>query len=201
MRSDKKWSVQPTVSIELKDCIYRLSYITDQPVKDVVEAICEHGLERKKVISHLSQNFRRTVRVDNTLYIGDIERIPVKKRIAVGRTERISTRVDGNMHETLKVLAYSLDCSIARACALLLDASVRDVEFIDEFVQNYLQKHVDYNRMKELKKVLKYINENNPYSEEVSWGSFLSYLVDEVKLNAEKIQDSVETFVINHWKK
>lgn len=201
VRSDRKRDVQPTVSRELKDCIYRLSYITDTPIKDVAEKICINGFGRNKVISHLSQNFRRDVRIDNTLYIGDVNRISVKKRTATGQSERISIRFKAEMYESLSVLAYSLDCSVARATSLLLDATVREVDFINEFVRGYLSKHVDEQRMQELKKVLRYINSANPYAEEVSWTVFLSYLMREVKVSAEKVQDTVTDFIVHNWKK
>lgn len=201
VRSDKKRDVQPTVSKELKDCIYRLSYITDKPVKDIAEQICISGFRRKSVISSLSQNFRREIRVDNTLYLGDVERPTVRKRTRPGHSERITIRFKSDMYERLSVLAYALDCSVARATGLLLDASVREVDFINSFVKGYLTEHVDEKRMEELKKVLRYINSNNPYAEEVSWFVFISYLMSEVKVHAEKVQDTVTNFVVNRWDK
>ena len=199
VRSDKKRDVQPTISKELKHCIYRLSYITDTPVKDVAEEICINGFRRKSVLSYISTNFRRDIRIDNTLYMGDSLRPSVKKRTAPGQSERISIRFKGNMHESLSVIAYALDCSIARATALLLDATVREVDFVNEFVKDYLTEHVDEDRMNELKKVLKYINSNNPHEEEVSWFVFLSYLMQEVKVHTDKVQDTITDFVINQW--
>lgn len=199
VRSDKKKDVQPTISIELKDCIYRLSFITDTPVKDVAEAICTSGLGNKKVVSYLSQNFRRDVRIDNALYMGDINRVSVRKRVTNTRTERISIRFKMGMHESLSVLAYAMDCSIARATGLLLDASVREVDFINEFVKSYLSSHIDDTRMRELKKVLRYINANNPFAEEVSWFAFVNYLMSEMKNSAEKVHDTVAEFVVNKW--
>ncbi|MDA6082696.1 hypothetical protein OSJ97_24410, partial [Escherichia coli] len=56
-RSDKKRDVKPTISIDLKNCIYRLSYITNTPVKDVIETICEKGLQSRKVMEYLSEYF------------------------------------------------------------------------------------------------------------------------------------------------
>lgn len=201
IRSDKKRDVKPTVSKELKDCIYRLSYITDTPVKDVAEQICMNGFGRQKVVSHLSSNFRRDVRIDNTLYIGDINRVSVRKRTSPGQSERISIRFKSDMYERLSVIAYALDCSVARACALLLDSTVRDTDFVNNFAQEYLNKHVDKQRMEELKKVLQYINSGNPYEEEISWTVLLSYLMREVKVSAEKVQDTVTDFIVHNWKK
>lgn len=201
VRSDKKRDVQPTVTKELKDCIYRLSYITDVPVKDVAEQICIAGFCNQGVLSYLARNFRRDVRIDHVLYMGDIGRVSVNRRNLFGRSERISIRFKSNMYENLSILSYALDCSVARATSLLLDATVRDVDFINEFVRRYISEHMDEKRMNELKNVLKYINGRNPHEEEISWTVFLSYLMKEVKVSAEKVQDTVAEFVINHWKR
>lgn len=201
VRSDKKRDVNPTVSIYLRDCIFRLSYITDNSVMSVAEAICVNGIASKKVISHLSENFRRPVRIDNVLYMGDMTRLPVKKRTAAGQSERVSIRFTSQTYEAINALSWALDCTVSRACALLLDASVRDSDFINEFVRRYLEDNIDEQRMRELRKVLKYVNANNPYNEEYSWAALLSFMVDEVKSGAEKVQDTVSNFVIHNWKK
>lgn len=200
VRADKKRDVKPTVSLELRDCIYRISFITDVPIKDVIEAICINGIGRRIVVGHLSLNFRRNIRISNTLYRGDPERMPVKKRQSSGRTDRIHTRVLPEMYDALASLAYALDCSVSRACALLLDASVRDSEFINEFVRRYLEKNIDDERMRELRKVLKYINANNPYNEVYSWAALLSFMVEEVRESAGKVTDTVSTFLVNNWR-
>lgn len=200
VRSDKKTDVKPTVLNALANTIERLSFITKTPIWSVIEKICINGIGQKKVVSYLSQNFRRTVRIENTLYLGDINRVSVKKRMPAGETVRLSTQFKADMIEKLAVLAYALNCSVARACALLLDASLRDGDYINEFVRGYLEENIDEERMKELKKVLKYINTDNPYEEEFSWASLLSYMIDEVKDSALKIQDTVTEFIVHHWK-
>ncbi|WWS90576.1 hypothetical protein V6B14_22400 (plasmid) [Sporosarcina psychrophila] len=200
VRIDKKMDVKPTVPIALADTVNRLSFITDTPVWEVVEKICINGFQQKKVISYLSQNFRRTVRIGNTLYLGDINRVSVKKRMKAGKTERLTSRFKADMHESLDVLAIGLACSKSRACALLIDASVRDWDFVNEFVRSYLEDNIDEERMKELKKVMKYINADNPYDEVFSWAAFLSYIFDEVKGSTGKIQDTVKEFIVHHWK-
>ncbi|MCM3176307.1 hypothetical protein [Cytobacillus horneckiae] len=47
-RSDKKKDIKPTINIKLHECINRLSYITNTPVKDVGVHICMAELESKK---------------------------------------------------------------------------------------------------------------------------------------------------------
>jgi len=200
VRSDKKTELQPWVSKELRDCIHRLHLITGVAVKNVGEAICFSGICNKKVISYLSQNFKRDIRLDNTLYFGDLNRISVKKRSAAGQNKPISIRFKSQTYEVISVLAYALDCSPSLACALLLDASVRDVDFVNDFVEAHLKKHIDEKQMNELKKVLKYVNANNPYEETISWARLLSYMVSEAKVGVDKVQDAVSDFIVNNWR-
>lgn len=200
-RSDKKRDIKPTVTVQLRDCIYRLSFITDTPVKDVIEAILIDGSQRKKPLSHLSQYFLRDMRIGSTVYMGDTSRSPIGRRGSTDKTVRMSTRVTQAMYADMEGVAFAMGCSVSRATALLIDATVRDVDFVNDFVREYLEEHVDEERMRELKKVLKYINAGNPYNERISYAALLSYLVDEVKIGAEKVQDTVSEFVINQWNK
>lgn len=201
VRSDKKRSINPTVSLELRDCIYRLAFITETPIKDVIADILIEGSQRKKPMDHLSQYFIRDVRIGNALYMGDNQRMAINRQSSTDKTVRISTRVTQGMYSDLEGIAYSMGSSVSKACALLLDATIRDVEFVNEFARKYIEANVDEKRMKELQKVLKYINAGNPYDERMSWPTLLSYLVDEVKEGAEKLQDTVTEFVINRWDK
>ncbi|MEK3935900.1 hypothetical protein MKY41_11285 [Sporosarcina sp. FSL W7-1349] len=200
VRSDKKRDIKPTVTKELKDCIYRLSFITDTPIKDVIEEILIAGSTNRKVISYLSRYFLRDVKIGNSIYLGDSDRMPVSKRTPNEKGERISTRVTESMHDSLSAIGYAMGCSVARATTLLLDATVRDTEFVNEFARTYIEANVDEKRMKELKKVLAYINAGNPYDERISWASLLTYLMDEVRIGVEKVQDTVTEFVVNHWR-
>ncbi|AIE61761.1 hypothetical protein [Bacillus methanolicus] len=197
-RSDKKRDVKPTITIQLKECIYRLSYITNTPVKDVAETICEAGLVSRKVMDYLSQHFRRPVRLKNTLYMGDLDRSSLQKRSSAGQCERITIRLPQGTYENLTALAYALDVTPSRATALLLDASIRNSDFINEYVRDYLKQHLDDGRMRELKKVMKFINTNNPYEEEISWSALLSFLFDELKIGASNISESIQDW-LDKW--
>jgi hypothetical protein len=193
-RSDKKIDCKPTISLKLKECIYRLSYITNTPVKDVGEEICKAGLSSKKVVDYLSNNFRRDFRFGNTFYMGDLDRTSLKKVNGNEPKERITIRFRKEDYETLNLLAFALDVSTSKATAILLEASILNTHFIDRFTKQYLKEKLDDTRMKELKKVLRYINKNNPYDDHVSWGSLLSFLYDEVKTSTTTM-----TNAINNW--
>jgi len=193
-RSDKKIDCKPTISINLKECIYRLSYITNTPVKNVAEEICKAGIRSRRVIEHLSNHFRRNFRLDSTVYIGDLKRPSLQRIRYRGETDRITIRFMQQDFELITALAYALDVTPSKATAILLESSIKDTNFINRFTRNYISGQLDQSRMKELKKVLSYINQNNPYEEKISWAALLSFLYDELKTSANTM-----TNALNNW--
>lgn len=193
-RSDKKRDVKPTVSSELKNCVYRLSYITNTPVKDVVETICEKGLQNRNVIDYLSQYFLREYHFKNTVYMGDFGRESLQRKYQSGKNERITTRFSQITYENVKDLSDALDVTPSKATALLLDASIRNTNLLNAYVKRYLHGHIDQRRMTELKQVLAYVKKNNPYGEDMSWYTLLSIIFEEVKESTVNVKAAV-----NHW--
>lgn len=194
-RSDKKRDVKPTISVDLKNCVYQLSYITNTPVKDVVEIICEKGLQSRRVLEYLSKNFRREFQFMNTIYMGDLGRESLQRKYQSGKNERITTRFTQDTFEIIKKLSDALDVTPSKATALLLDASVRNTNLLNNFVKAYLYNHIDDNRMKELKLVLKYINKNNPYNEEISWLTLLSIIFEEIKESTGSVKQTIHNWL------
>ncbi len=194
-RSDKKRDVKPTISNNLRECVYRLSYITNTPVKDVVEILCEKGLKSRKVIDYLSQHFRRNFQYLNTVFIGNFERESLQHKYQSGKNVRITTRFNSIIYEDISSLAYALDVTPSKATALLLEASVRNTNILNAFVKTYLHGQIDNSRMKELKQVLKYINKNNPYKEEISWFALLSMIFDDIKDSTSNVKDKIHSWI------
>lgn len=199
IRSDKKVDCQPTISIELKDVIYRISYVIDTPVKDICEAICIDGMRSRKVLSELSQHFRRTVRLGNTMYMGDINRPSSQRLYPVGKRERIGIRFMAHDFENISSLAFALGVTPSRATALLLDASIRNSDFINTYFERYLTRELDANRMKELKEVIRFLNKNNPYTERISWLALLSFLYTEIRGSASTLNETIAEY-IEKWR-
>lgn len=199
VRSDKKREVKPTIHIELKDTIYRISYVVDTPVKDIVETICLFGLDSRNVITHLSENFKRNVRFHNTLFMGDLEKPSVQRLKPGTRTERISTRLKQPDYENLVTLAFALDVTPSRAAALLIDASIRHSDFVNSYFQQQISETLNYNQMIELRKIINFINNNNPYDETVSWLALISYIYAEIKDSAVSFNETLNDF-IDKWK-
>lgn len=197
-RSDKKRDVKPTISYDLKQCIYRLSYITNTPVKDVVEILCEKGLKSKKVIDQLSKYFRRNLQYRNTFYMGDSQRESLQRKNYSVHNERITTRFSQQTFENIKSLSDALDVTPTMATALLLNASVKNTNIINAFVKHYLSNEIDAKRMKELKQVLKFINKNNPYEQELSWFSLFSMIHEEVQESTQNIKKAIGNWLDKH---
>lgn len=194
-RSDKKRDIKPTIPVPLKECIERLSYITNTPVKDVSVAICESGLKSKKVIEFLSEGFRRDYRFNQIFFLGDLSKHSLQKEKIAGLKERITLRFTSSTYEKINALAYALDVTPSKATALLLDASIRNTNYVNDFVKHHLENQLDPGRMKELKEVLKFVNKNNPYNEEVSLAALISHLVDELKTGADHLGSTLQSWM------
>ncbi|MEK5109808.1 hypothetical protein MHI57_24390 [Cytobacillus sp. FSL K6-0129] len=193
-RSDKKRDIKPTISIDLKNCIYQLSYITNQPVKDIVEILCEKGLQSRKVMEYLSQYFRRDYQFFKTRFFGQLERESLQRKYQSPKNERVSVRFTQLTYEDIRKLSDALDVTPSKATALLLDASVRNANLLNAMVKLFLHEQLDPSRMDELKRVMKYVNKNNPYNEEISWFNLLSFIFDEVKDTTTNVK-----VAINNW--
>ncbi|UOQ49320.1 hypothetical protein MUN88_04130 [Gracilibacillus caseinilyticus] len=157
--------------------------------------ICEKGLQSRSVIDHLSEYFRRDYKHNNTLYIGDLGKESLQRKWQSGKNERVTTRFTQDAYEKIRMLSDALDVTPSKAAALLLDASVRNTHLLNSFVKSYLHQHLDTNRMKELKLVLKYINKKNPYNEDISWFTLLSMIYDEIKDNTKNVKVKINQCV------
>ncbi|MEK4627333.1 hypothetical protein MKZ17_03705 [Solibacillus sp. FSL R7-0682] len=198
-RSDKKRDIHPTILIELKDTIYRINYIISRPIKDICEDACLHGLNSKRVLNELSQYFKRNVRFQNTSYIGHLDNPPIQRMSTSSHTERIGIRFKAFDYENICTLAYALNVTPSRATALLLEASLMDYDFINPYLEKHLANTLDDNRMKELKKVIRFLNSNNPYDERISWLELLSYIFKEIKNGSAPVHDTLVDY-INKWR-
>ncbi|WP_044782864.1 MULTISPECIES: hypothetical protein [Bacillus cereus group] len=197
-RSDKKKDIKPTVSLNLKETICRISYITTTPVKDVSEYICSIGLSSKQVMDLLSEYFRRDLVFGNTCYIGNLEKVSLQRQKIDGPTDRITIRFTQQISEKINALAYALDVTPSKATAILLEVSLKNSCIVNKYLKMYLQQQLDPVRMKELKKIIKFINQNNPYEEEFSWTEFLSYIFEEVKNSTKSIPDNINDWLDKH---
>ena len=197
-RSDKKRDVKPTIDVNLKDAIYRLSFVTRTPVKEVCEELCLYSINNRKTRDNISNYIRRDIRLDNTFFNGNREReeLPINTK---GETERISLRLTSEVHEMVNVLAYGLDCTVSKACALLLHEGMNDFEFVNHYVRKYLEDSLDEHTLREVEKIVSYVEKENGESKD-SWAAVLSAMVDEVKKPVITAKEVVGEFLISNWR-
>ncbi|MFY0519307.1 hypothetical protein ACOMCU_15990 [Lysinibacillus sp. UGB7] len=201
VRCDKKENIKPTILLDVKAAINRLAYITDTPVKDIGEYLCKEALRSKEIIGLISKYLKRDIIVDNTFYRGDRQNPSINRRTDAGECERITIRVTTEVNDLIEDLAYSLGCFKARASAALIEYAINDYGIVDDFVRGFLEEGIDKQKMRELKRLMKFVNENDSNTE-FTWASLLSVIVDEVKVNPllhnpEKV---VEEYLINNWR-
>lgn len=145
-RSDKKRDVKPVIALHLKDTIYNLSHILEAPVKDVAETLCIHGVQSKEIIDQLSINFKRSARLSNTIYFGDVENESLQRRTDKSTHERITIKFKQEDFEDMALLAYALDVTPSRAVALLLAVSITNSDTLYTLLNehaNHIMSKVD----------------------------------------------------------
>ena len=192
VRSDKKREVKPVIKLELKDAIYRLSYITYTPVKDVCARLCSYVINDKRAIGHYSQYFQRDIRLSNTLYFGH----PSNKRFTKrdpGENDRLTVRFTQAEYDSIAILSYALDCTPSRTVAVLLYGAMSNMEFVNRYIREYLDGHLSENQMRELRGVLKYVNHRSDAS--MSWMALLGTIVDEVTAPVTRVKDAVSEYL------
>lgn len=196
-RLDKKRDVKPTLKLDLKDAIYRLSNITYTPVKDVCPSLCMFVIKDRKTIEHLSQFFKRDLLFDNTMFRGHITNKTISKRINVPG-ERVTIRFSQSEYSAIALLAFSLDCTVSRATAILLEISMSQARFVNAYIKEFLQHELSESQMREFKEILRYINKNGESHH--SWASLLAHVVDEVGSPVNRIKEAISSFIDLNWR-
>lgn len=196
-RSDKKRDVKPTIGLDLKDAIYRISYITNTPVKDVGEQLSTLVIQDRKAIEDLAKYFKRDLLFDNTIFRGHISNESIIKR-SKERGERVTIRFTQKEYASIAALSYALDCTPSRAIAILLDISMSNVRFVNIYVKKYLQQELSESQMKELQLVLRYVNKVGESHH--SWASLLAHVIDEVGSPVSKIKEVINEFIDLKWR-
>lgn len=192
IRSDKKKDVKPTLSFELKDTIYRLSYITYTPVKNIGEALCIDAMYNQKIITSLASHFKRNIKIGNTMYIGNRDSNQIPKRLPAP-TDKITIRFKQAHFDFIYDLAYALNVSPSRVVAILLQYAMSDMATVNRFIVSYLEHELTTNQLKELKEVLRYINQNSQHHH--SWYAFLSAIVDETNGTVTRLKEMITNFL------
>lgn len=155
-RSDKKKEVKALLPIELKDFIYRISYVTHTPIKDIGDQLCSLALQNEKIINELSQHFQRGIHFNNIFYNGTNGTPRIPKRFD-GAKDRISMRLSQRLFELVAVISYALDCQPSRTVAVLLQKIVMDRALMTTYINQSLPDRLTMHQQRELGAILSYI--------------------------------------------
>jgi len=196
-RVDKKRDVKPTVELDLKDTIYRLSGITFLPVKDVCPALCMLVINDRRSIEYLSKFFKRDLLFDTTIFRGHVTNKSVEKRLN-GYGERITMRLSQIEYAKVALLAFALDCTVSRATAILLEMSMSEVRFVNAYIKEFLRHELSESQMREFKEILRYVNKHGESHH--SWASLLAHVMDEVGTPVTRISEAVSDFIDLKWR-
>lgn len=180
-RSDKKRDMRPTISTENYECLSRISYITNSPIKQVGETFCKLALITTPIIDSLSGFFLRDYwSTANVLYPGhyDNEKYPVVRK--PGRI-RVTIRLRQQDYDKIQRLAFSLSITPHATAAILLEKALQTPEIVDAFISHRVRRELDSRRMRELREVFKYINANQPVSRQITFTAFISAIYESVK--------------------
>ncbi|MBQ0139856.1 MAG: hypothetical protein KBT36_11195 [Kurthia sp.] len=196
--SKKKFDIKPTVSINIKAAIYRVSDITKAPVKDVAEYITALVIRDRKAIEHLRPYFKRNYHFDkHSIYFGDISNQSVVKRNNEEPGERITIRFKQEDYAIISNLSHALDCTKSRTVAVCLEIGILNIRYVNTYIKNYLRKELTEWQMQELHILMRELRENKGVHH--TWAAILSY-VDSTVGPKPNIKETVNDFLINHWR-
>ena len=153
-RVDKKIDVKPTVSIQFKNQLSTFAYLSNEPVKDIVEKLCVKGATSKPVIDEICKWFRRNYFYNNTVVVGDPQRPRLKINIQ-GQSAKLTTRLKREDYDLICDLSHALDITPTSTVAVLLRVGIRNVEFM----QDYAHAHLMHLSEERKKKIDKFLNE------------------------------------------
>jgi hypothetical protein len=135
IRNDKKVDVKPTISIKLKQQIYKLSDLSGLYVKDLAETLIERGQISPLILDEIHDYFRRNYLCPPALHRGYLER-PRLKLLLPNETGKITIKFPQPTYDQLCQLSYALDLPPTTTTAVLLKKTIHNREFMFEFVRS-----------------------------------------------------------------
>ncbi|MEW9673147.1 hypothetical protein [Ammoniphilus sp. 3BR4] len=88
-----------------------------------------------------------------------------------------------------------MDRTISSTIALLLDISLQDKQALGRLLVQFVEEELDPQRFKQLKEVLKIINQSNLPSPDVSLGTLLGYLLEKMGTKTKRLKEVEEEWI------
>jgi hypothetical protein len=189
-RSDKKHSINPTITLSLYDQLVRLSYICNRPLKDIGETLCAYGLYTTEVISDLSPRFHRDFWLDEFIMFRGNPSLRIQKEVVGSEQYRASFKFPKEEYDQISKLAYAMNIAKSKAVASLLEVSLHNKPVLGRLLSRYVESDLDPKRLKQLRLVLKYANPSH-LEDEMTMSNLLSFLLEHLGEKAKRITEAV----------
>ena len=180
--------VKPFVDVKTKDFIYKLSFITGMSVKQICRDLYYRGIE-DGLGMELSPCFKRDLHIDGYSFKGD--RYAKKFEPYSSNIERIAMKINDKSYEYAYNLAFATGSSISKVVSYAIEKSMKDFEFLDQYIKQFLIENVDTDKRNILLEIVNVINKDY-VEEDLTIASLLMHLTDEHR----RLEDGI-TSVLN----
>lgn len=185
--------VKPYINVKQKETISKLNFLTGLPIKDICNDLMEHAVKSNYAI-FLTQHFKRGVIINKLQFPAKNDPVPFPE--VKGETTRITLKVNNRIHEYANSLYYATDVSVPKILASMINYSINDNKFFNDYVSKYLTEKIGEDRKKLLKSVMDDVNGVTECDENIS--SLLFYIVETEKEIDEGLGEAVEKFA-SRW--
>lgn len=190
----KKREVKPFVDVKKKDVIVKLSFLTGLSIKAISEDLCNHAIDSDFAI-RLAPHFKRSIKIKKLQFAAQENPLPISKP-QVEEIERISLMLSEPIYEYAYSLSYATGISVPKVVAAMIEFSMNDIKFFNDYVSKYLSQKIDPERKKVLQSIMEDINNN--FENDYSIAALLFYIADEIKEIDQSIEGSLKE-VVSRW--
>lgn len=189
----KRYEVKPFIEKEKKDIVVKLSFLTGYSIKAIGEDLCKHAINTDFAF-YLAPYFKRSIRIKNIQMTASEtpKKFPKNNKIV----ERVSLMVSEEVYEYAYSLSYAVGISLSKVIALMIEYSMNDADFFDDYVLNYLNEKIDPERKELLNSIIQDINRRIDREQPIA--TLLFHIADEYKEADESIEKAVGEFV-SRW--
>ena len=190
----RKRDVKPFISVETKNIIDKIAFLTGLSIKKICMDLCMHAV-KNYAEEELVPYFKREIILNGKMYAALNK--PEKFERKCGEIERVTMTFDESTHEYLHTLAYAIGTSTAKVVAYCIERSMSDTSFKTDYVAQSLLSKICENRVQLLKEILEDINHDHLENKH-SMASVLMYIVDEIKEANQNFDTTIEN-VVSAW--
>lgn len=186
-------TLKPYVEPVNKEIIVKLSFLSGLTIKDICNDLLNHAIKTNCAM-FLTKYFKRGVMINKLQFPAQSNPVPfpdLPKDAA-----RITLTIDNKTYEYANNLHYATDVSVPRIIAAMINFSMKDTNFFNKYMTEYLFEKMEEERKKLLLSILKEIND--PEEENESVASLIFYIADNEKEIDEGIGEAVEKFT-SQW--